>query len=908
MKEIAKEYIGYGLQVIPLRDKGANKKRPYVNTWKDLQGELLTPEEADLLFGKQTIRKHLIIQRENEKTKEKYNEYGIIPYGISDWIGIITGSISGSLEVIDIDTKYDLTGNLWTDFHKLIEDNLPPEITKALVIVRTVSGGYHIYYRSEIIEGNQKLAKRPATEQEITEYGDKAKALIETRGEKGYVVAPPTPGYSLIQGSFDRIPTITFEQREIIFALAKNKSFNTYQEIVLHSSGKAKSDKSTTERKERTVTESLPGLGVKKWEGTGAFEDYNERADVVGLLEKHGWKVVADTTDRVILLRPGKTKTKSSGNYHKKHNTFRVWSESTEFIAEKSYNPAQVYTILEHRGDQSSASKKLYELGYGEKKMKHSTPTVNEEAPKLDRTHIPFDPEPEIEPEPPSDTSTDPTVTEENRSIYVSYVSKTPESKILETLNLWEAKTDKKVYLIDGASKMRAGYEYRLKVIKDKYTRIEDEKGGELTIEDQDRFIEEVVFTANELKDPIDRDRFRKLFIALVAPMLRVTDETFREVTDRLKFKADKDNQTREIKSILSEANDLLGKGATDKALVLIETSLKKARTQDLTASFDKLREIPTEEGIKEYFRNTPDSLRSGLYIKKEELLFPSGALTGIAGATGHGKTDILINCTLNAVTSHPDKQFYFFTYEMSEEAILVRFLNTYLATDLNSTPSNQRVIKDYFKTGSAQYIKNEVKDEFIQKTKEFFRDIVGSGRLRVKGINYLAPELNLAMETLTKKGNVGGFFIDYFQLLKLPKEGYKNYSRQEELKVICVDLNETAKDLRVPIILGAQFNREVTTPFKLHATNIGEAGDIERILDTLIGIWFTDKKINDKLTKAETNDMERMGLNDPGQLYVTVLKSREIASGAWDMLNYNGKLGKIKSHGSNETQDFFTP
>ena len=149
----------------------------------------------------------------------------------------------------------------------------------------------------------------------------------------------------------------------------------------------------------------------------------------------------------------------------------------------------------------------------------------------------------------------------------------------------------------------------------------------------------------------------------------------------------------------------------------------------------------------------------------------------------------------------------------------------------------------------------------------------------------------------LNKSGNIGGYFIDYFQLLNLPKDGYKNYSRQEELKVICQDLNRTAKELQVPIILGAQFNREVTTPFRLHPTNISEAGDIERILDTLIGIWFTNKKIVEKdLTKSELTDIKSKGLDALNKLYTYVLKSRETATDVSVLLDYNGRRGVIKN------------
>jgi len=447
-------------------------------------------------------------------------------------------------------------------------------------------------------------------------------------------------------------------------------------------------------------------------------------------------------------------------------------------------------------------------------------------------------------------------------------------------------------------------YEYKLQETLNKYGKIEEERG--LQPKDIDRLLDEVVETASQIPDATDRDRYKKLFTSLEAIRgLGISEESLSITVGRLASTRDKEAQAKEFKKLLSEATKLQDKGETDKALELLDSKVKEVKLKDKKTSFNKLLEIPTEEDIKLHFSQHSESLRSGFYINKEELLLPSGGLTGIAGATGHGKTDFLINLTLNSVLNYPDKEFYFFTYEMSQEAILVRFLNSYLDIDLESY-SNQRAIKTYFKTGSTQSIKAEARDFFTAKVKEFFKDIIGSGRLRVKGIDYTAPELNLALSELSKKANVGGFFIDYFQLLNIPKEGYKNYSRQEELKVICLDLNNTVKKLQLPIILGAQFNREVTTPFKLHPTNISEAGDIERILDTLIGIWFTNKKIVAKdLTKAEESNFKNLSLDTPDKLYTYVLKSRETATDVYELLDYNGQRGKIKNS-SNSGSSYF--
>ncbi len=440
-------------------------------------------------------------------------------------------------------------------------------------------------------------------------------------------------------------------------------------------------------------------------------------------------------------------------------------------------------------------------------------------------------------------------------------------------------------------------YTYLLDTILDKYFSKLDFTNEDPSSKDIDNLLDEVVALAVRIPNAIDRDLYvNKLFSLEAINILGITKDSFSQAIERLTFLSEKEFQANDLKKMFSKASSLYEKGEIDALLELLDNQSKQIRLSNNKAIFGKLTEIPSIEDLKKHYSQHSDNLRSGYIIEGTELLLPSGGLTGIAGATGHGKTDFLINLTLNSVKNYPDKEFYFFTYEMSQEAILIRFINSFLDKDLESY-SNQRAIKNYFKTGSTQFIKDDAKDYFIDKVKVFFDEIITPGRLKVKGIDFTAPELNTALSMLNKSGNIGGYFIDYFQLLNLPKDGYKNYSRQEELKVICQDLNRTAKELQVPIILGAQFNREVTTPFRLHPTNISEAGDIERILDTLIGIWFTNKKIVEKdLTKSELTDIKSKGLDALNKLYTYVLKSRETATDVSVLLDYNGRRGVIKN------------
>ena len=445
-------------------------------------------------------------------------------------------------------------------------------------------------------------------------------------------------------------------------------------------------------------------------------------------------------------------------------------------------------------------------------------------------------------------------------------------------------------------------YEYKLQETLYKYGKIEEAQGY-LTKKDEDRLLDEVVETSTNIPDPTDRDRYKKLFTSLEAIQgLGISDESLSITVDRLTSTRDKEAQAKEFKKLLSEATQLQDKGEIDKALELLEGKLKEVRLKDKATEFSRLL-IPTSEAkIKEEEANLPDSLNSGFNINGEELLLPGGAISVYAAPTNHGKTILLINTVLNVAQRYPDKKFIFFTYEERDTAILQYFLNAYIDINLNnSDKANRRTLRDYFKTGSTQFISSHNLEYFNAKKEEFFKTYIETGRILVKYVDYNSQELTTAIEYINKESkDIGGVFIDYFQLLKLPKE--KN-TRQEELKQICMSLKDTAVRTGLPLILAAQFNRDVTNLMRLHHTNIGEAGDIERIVHTLIGLWNMDKKpVLTKTTEAEANEISmrisnrRLKEEGAKTMYLEILKSRDLPTGSYDFLEFNGNTGKVKN------------
>lgn len=328
-----------GLQFIPVNDK----KQPTVKNWQTV------------------ATKH-----------DLSNCYGV---------GLVCGSLSGNVEALDFDLKYDLTGVLFDRYKKIVNE-YAKGLLKKVVVQKTKNGGYHLIYRCAKIDGNSKLANRATTadekketyelsyQKEISEgkttsdanriaekaaANDKVRVLIETRGVGGQIVVAPTNGYEMIYGDLCSISEITEEERQILIGIATQ--FNEVLDEV----------------------QAPRGSNIPKSSGLSPFDDYNNRGDVVSLLVGYGWKVVGNKGSKTLLLRSGKTDAKSSGNYDHDKRWFSVFTTSTEFTPQKAYLPYAVFAKLECNDDFSLAAKKLLDLGYGEKtepKQKEKPPST----------------------------------------------------------------------------------------------------------------------------------------------------------------------------------------------------------------------------------------------------------------------------------------------------------------------------------------------------------------------------------------------------------------------------------------------------------------------------------------------------------------------------------------------------
>ncbi len=307
----AQAYLGAGFSVIPCLQ---GQKWP--------AGHLLP--EVD---GSHTWR----MFQERQPTLAELHAWFVT--GGADAIAIIGGRVSGNLEILDFDDPTTLEP--W----EALVNSHAPDLLSYLPLVQTPSGGWHVYYQAVEIAGNQKLAVDPVREKPT---------LIETRGEGGYALAPPSVGYVLKRDALIRVPTLTLNEREVLLSAAR-----TFDQRPVEP------EMETPARRPRLARR--PSLGVLPG------EDFNRRGDVRTLLHRHGWRRTRVDGRQEYWRRPGKKQSWSATLLDDldKQWFYNFSANAPGLEPDEVYTPFGLYATLEHGGDFSAAAKALKQEGYG---------------------------------------------------------------------------------------------------------------------------------------------------------------------------------------------------------------------------------------------------------------------------------------------------------------------------------------------------------------------------------------------------------------------------------------------------------------------------------------------------------------------------------------------------------------
>jgi hypothetical protein len=213
----------------------------------------------------------------------------------------------------------------------------------------TPSGGLHwLYFVSDgVLPGNTKLARKPGENGGVDVWA-------ETRSEGGFTITAPSSGathpsggeWKLIGGAIEAIPTITMEERA-----ALHNIFAMFDEM--------------------PKAESIQQDVVAKHDGTlSPGDDYNHRTTWEEILIPLGWSIVYRKGEATVWRRPGKDHSISATTNFGGNDKLFVFSTSTQFDSERSYDKFGCLVHLQYGGDFRRAANDLRNQGYGQSDLK----------------------------------------------------------------------------------------------------------------------------------------------------------------------------------------------------------------------------------------------------------------------------------------------------------------------------------------------------------------------------------------------------------------------------------------------------------------------------------------------------------------------------------------------------------
>jgi hypothetical protein len=311
---IALRFLAQGISVVPTANDGS--KRPAFS-WERFQRELPIADEL-LMWFKDGV----------------------------DGIGVITGAVSGNLEMLELEGRA-VAEKMHLDVAEIANNSGLGDLWQRLnqgYVELTPSGGLHWLYRVSdgTLPGNTKLARKPGENGGVDVWA-------ETRSEGGFTITAPSGGsthpsggnWTLIGGSIETIPTITMAERSALHDI-----FAMFDEM--------------------PKAEIMRQEVVAKHDGTlSPGDDYNARTTWEELLQPLGWTVVYRKGESTVWRRPGKNEGISATTNFNGNDKFYVFSTSTQFDAETSYSKFAFYATIKHGGDFKQAANNLRNLGYG---------------------------------------------------------------------------------------------------------------------------------------------------------------------------------------------------------------------------------------------------------------------------------------------------------------------------------------------------------------------------------------------------------------------------------------------------------------------------------------------------------------------------------------------------------------
>lgn len=372
----------------------------------------------------------------------------------------------------------------------------------------------------------------------------------------------------------------------------------------------------------------------------------------------------------------------------------------------------------------------------------------------------------------------------------------------------------------------------------------------------------------------VSNSLYASLIRTEILDLFQLTPEKFDAEIEHLRTIKNRQQAIQVYKKALNKSRELL----EHERLEDLQEHLQNT-TSEIRGKFISSVPLPyTFSSFVKDLSETLTGLQSGFKELDQYITFKPGTMSIIAGRPRHGKTTFMMNLVLQFIEKYPQKIFLFFSYEESRKDITLKIL-TNISEEIINVRQNVSNIENYLHG-------NNTSRPQINKAMEAVGNYLNSGRLQIFDSSHTADELHSIITALCKSHtSIGAVFVDYIQKVKIIG---KFQSRQVELQKISEKLLECSKENNIPIILGAQLNREATSKSRPRLENLRESGDIENDANTVLAIYNESVEQQENELPLANNESPKVDLE------IHILKNRNGVSNRMVKLQFNRPILKI--------------